>query len=122
MNDGGKVIWRVSALDGLPHASAFDALILPTDGGSLDRLGRPTRVIDAAVPHQAELADTPFVLVVHARADIGPLKVECEAFGADGSRQVYGRSSPPIAVIVRSTTGVLGTGLPDGLEPGAQAT
>ena len=81
MGDRGKVVWRVSALDGVPRASAFDALILPTDGGSPDQLGRPTRVIDAAVPHQAELTDTPFVLVVHARADIGPLKVECEAFG-----------------------------------------
>lgn len=122
MSDRGKVVWRVSALDGVPRASAFDALILPTDGGSPDRLGRPTRVIDAAVPHQAELTDTPFVLVVHARADIGPLKVECEALRADGSRQVYGRASLPIAVIVRSATGVLVTGLPDGLEPRAQAT
>ena len=114
MNDRGKVVWRVSALDRAPRASAFDALILPTDGGSPDRLGRPTRVIDAAVPHQGELTDTPFVLVVHARADIGALKVECEAFGADGSRRVYGRASQPIAVIVRSATGVLVTGLPDG--------
>ncbi len=122
MNDRDKVVWRVSALDGLPRAGAFDALILPTDGGSPGQLGRPTRLTDAAVPHQGELTDTPFVLVVHARADAGPLKVECEALRADGSRQVYGRASQPIAVIVRSATGILVTGLPDGPEPGPTAT
>jgi len=121
VSDRDKVVWRVSALDGLPRAGAFDALILPTDGGSPDRLGRPTRLTDAAVPHQGELTDTPFVLVVRARMDAGPLKVECDVLRADGSRRVYGRATQPIAVIVRSATGVLVSGLSDGLESGAPA-
>jgi hypothetical protein len=108
----GKLVWRVRAADGSPCAAAFDALVLPTDASSRTRLGPSPRLLGAAVPHEAELTDTPLALVIRARENAGPLIVECEAIGPDGERQVYGRASQPLAVIVRSATGVLVTGLP----------
>lgn len=108
----GKFIWRVRAADGSPCAAAFDALVLPTDPSSRLRLGLSPQLLGVAVPHESELADTPLALIVRARESVGRLIVECEAIGPDGTRQVYGRASQPLAVIVRSATGVLVTGLP----------
>ena len=117
----GKFIWRVRAADDSPRAAAFDALVLPTDATSRNRLGPSPRLLGAAVPHEGELVDTPLALVVRAREHAGALIVECEAIGPDGQRQVYGRAMQPVSVIVRSATGVLVTGLPatpaDPLEP-----
>lgn len=119
----GKIVWRVRAPDGAPHASAFDALVLPTDVGDVAQWTHPRRLLAVPVPHEGELPDSPLTLVVRARADAGPLVVECEAVGPDGVRQVYGRASEPLAVIVRSTTGILVTGLPAAsAEPLAPAT
>ena len=119
----GKLVWRVRAADDSTRVSAFDALVLPTDTNSRTRLGPSPRLLGAAVPHEAELPDTPLALVVRARETAGPLIVECEAIGPDGERQVYGRASEPLAVIVRSATGVLVTGLPaTPPEPMAPAT
>ena len=119
----GKLIWRVRGADDSPRAAAFDALVLPTDATSRTRLGPSPRLLGAAVPHEGELADTPLALVVRAREHAGALIVECEAIGPDGQRQVYGRASEPLAVIVRSATGVLVTGLPAApADPLAPAT
>jgi hypothetical protein len=108
----GKLVWRVRAADDSTCADAFDALVLPTDASSRTRLGPSPRLLGAAVPHEAELTDTPLALVIRARENAGPLIVECEAIGPDGECRVYGRASEPLAVIVRSATGVLVTGLP----------
>jgi hypothetical protein len=64
------------------------------------------------VPYESELPDVPFTLVVRARPEAGTLLVECEALAPDGTRRIYGRSTHPLAVIVRSATGILVTGLP----------
>ena len=118
----GKLLWRVRAADGSPSAAAFDALVLPTDTARGAWLGQSPRLLGVAVPHEAELEDTPLTLVVRARDNARPLIVECEAIGADGERQVYGRASQPLAVIVRSATGVLVAGLPPASDPLAPAT
>jgi hypothetical protein len=119
----GKLLWRVRAADDSPHAAAFDALVLPTDASSRARLGLSPRLLGTAVPYEAELTDTPVALVVRARANAGRLIVECEAIGPDGERRVYGRATEPLAVIVRSPTGVLVTGLPtEPADPLAPAT
>ena len=110
--DRGKLIWRVRATDDSARIAAFDALVLPTDATSRTRLGPSPRLLGAAVPHEAELPDTPLALVIRSRERSGALIVECEAIGPDGERQIYGRASEPLAVIVRSATGVLVTGLP----------
>jgi hypothetical protein len=117
----GKLRWRVSAADRASHASAFDALVLRTDES-----GRPvptdpsTRLVDAAVPHVGELADSVLTLIVHAHEGVGALIVECEAIGSDGVLKVYARASQPVSIIVRSDTGVFVTGLP-GASPEASA-
>ena len=108
----GRFIWRVRAPDGAARPAAFDALVLPADPRSSDPLGPSARLLAADVPHESELPDTPVVLIVRARERAGPLVVECEAFGPDGDRRLYGRASEPLAVVVRSATGVLVTGLP----------
>lgn len=122
-SESGKLVWRVRARDDAHSAAAFDALVLRTDKRGAERLGPSPRLLGAAVPYESELADAPLILVVRARADAGPLIVECEAIGPDGARQVYGRSSDPLAIIVRSTRGILVTGLPPVTpEPLAPAT
>ena len=119
----GKLVWRVRAADDSRCAGAFDAVVLPTEAGSRTHLGPSLRLLGADVPHEAELTDTPVALVVRARPHVGRLIVECEAIGPNGERQVYGRASEPLAVIVRSATGVLITGLPAAPpEPIAPAT
>jgi hypothetical protein len=120
-----EVVWRVRAQDDSAHASAFDALVLPTDAGARagpeDAAGA-ARLLGAAVPYEAELPDAPLVLVVQSRAGTSPLIVEYESFGPDGSRQVYGRGSHPLVVIVRTTSGIMIGGLPPGTaEPPALA-
>jgi hypothetical protein len=113
MTGENTVVWRVRSADNAPNAGTFDALILPTDGRGKDRLGQPTRVTGATVPFESHVADVPFTLVVRARPDAGPLVVECDVLGPDGVRRVYGRSSQPLAVIVRSATGIIVAGLPE---------
>jgi hypothetical protein len=117
----GKFVWRVRAADGAASAAAFDALVLPTDPHGPDPLAASTRLIAVDVPHESELPDAPLTLIVRARESVRPLVVECEALGPDGGRRLYGRASEPLAVIVRSATGVLVTGLPaaprEPLEP-----
>src|SRR5262245_24033642 len=117
----GKLVWRVRAANNSPHSAAFDALVLPTDATSRPRLGPPPRLLGAAVPYEGELPDTPLASVVRAREHAGALIVECEAIGPDGQRQIYGRASEPLSIIIRSATGVFVTGLPavppDSLAP-----
>jgi hypothetical protein len=117
----GKFIWRVRAPDGAACPAAFDALVLTADPRGPDPPGPSARLIAADVPHESELPDTPVTLIVRARERAGPLVVECEALGPDGRRRLYGRASEPLAVIARSATGLLVTGLPaapgEPLEP-----
>ena len=108
----GKFIWRVRTPNGAAYPAAFDALVLTADPRGPDPLGPSARLIAANVPHESELPDTPVTLIVRARERAGPLVVECEALGPDGDRRLYGRAIEPLAVIVRSATGVLVTGLP----------
>jgi len=118
-----KVVWRVRARDDVDHAAAFDALVVPSDPSVGARTANSQRLLGAAVPYEGELPDTPLTLVVRTRTDAGPLVVEYEAFGPDGSRQVYGRGFDPLVVIVRSTVGIVITGLPSAApEPQAPAT
>jgi hypothetical protein len=118
-----KVVWRVRARDDADHAAAFDALVVPTDAGARARLADSPRLLGAAVPYEGELPDAPLTLVVRTRTGAGPLIVEYEAFGPDGSRQVYGRGFESLVVIVRSTTGIVITGLPSATAgPHAPAT
>ena len=119
--DQGKFRWRVRAADGKARASAFDALVLPIEEGGRVRADFSTRLTDAAVPYFGELDDTALTLIVRARESIGSLIVECEFFGPDGARKGYARTSQPVSIIVRSTTGVFVTGLP-GSAPSTTAT
>ena len=113
MTGENKVVWRVRSADDAPNPGAFDALILATDGRGQDRLGRPTRLTGADVPFEREVPDVPFTLVVRARPDTRPLVVEFDVIGPDGARRAYGRSTQPLAVIVRSANGIIVTGLPE---------
>ena len=116
-----KAVWRVRARDDADHAAAFDALVVPT--GAREQLADSPRLLGAAVPYEGELPDAPLTLVVRTRTGAGPLIVEYEAVGPDGTRQVYGRGFESLVVIVRSTTGIVITGLPSATaEPHAPAT
>jgi hypothetical protein len=87
--------------------------MLPT-GNARDRarLGRPTHLTNAAVPHEERLPDIPITLVVQSHADAGSLVVECDVLAPDGNRRVYGRTRTALAVIVRAADGILVSGLP----------
>ena len=111
VGERGRFVWRVHARDASSSAGAFDALILPTDGGT-KRFEHPTRLVACSIPYESELPDTPLTLVVRARPAVGALIVECETFAPDGTRLVYGRGSQPLVVIVRSASGIIVTGLP----------
>jgi hypothetical protein len=75
------------------------------------------------VPHESTLDDEPHTLVVRGRPDAGPLVIEYEVRGADGALRMRGRSTSAVAVIVRSATSMLVTGLPDApIESIAPAT
>jgi hypothetical protein len=108
----GRVVWRVRAQNGAETAGAFDALVVPTVASGLTGGGKSAQHLAMSVPYEGELPDAPFTLVVRARPDAGTLLVECEALAPDGTRRIYGRSTHPLAVIVRSATGILVTGLP----------
>jgi hypothetical protein len=112
MTSQGKVVWRVRTADDAANVGTFDALILATHEPGKNPLGQPTRLTGATVPFESEIPDIPFTLVVRARPDAGPLVVECDVTGPDGARRVYGRSTQPLAVIVRSVTGIIVAGLP----------
>ena len=107
--ESSTVTWRVSAQEDAP-AEAFDALILP-------HVATPQTVcerhVGLPVPHEGTLSDEPHTLIVRARPGAGPLVVEYEVHGPDGALQMRGRSTSPLAVIVRSATSMLVTGLPD---------
>ena len=92
--------------------AAFDALVLPTAGGTFDPREHETRVLRTSVPHESELPDIPVTIVVRARDDAHPLVVECDIVGPDGTRRAYGRVTQSVAAIVRSATGIVLTGLP----------
>jgi hypothetical protein len=108
-NDFGTAIWSIRANDDLPHDHACDALIV-SDGEA----GRATiqRLTDLPVPYRGELAGGPLTLIVRARDGVPPLQVRYEGFNREGSPQVVGASSLPVAVIVRSAKGIHITGLP----------
>jgi hypothetical protein len=110
----GKILWRVEAADGSSQTSAFDALVLATNSSDQDRLARPSRLIGLDVPYERELPDVPLTLIVRTRTGSVPLQVFCDVRGPDGERTVFGRAGRPLAVIVRTSTGILLTGLPDG--------
>ena len=111
--DGAKVLWRVQSADGAARENAFDALVMPTNSTRPTQTGPPTRRLSLAVPYDEELPNIPLVLVVRARAGGAPLIVECDVFGPDGERRVFGRSQTPLAVIVLTGNGIRVSGLPD---------
>jgi hypothetical protein len=108
-DDYGKAVWRVAARDGAAHEHAFDALVVVAD----DTTKLPIRRhVGVAVPFEGELEDVPLTMIVHARPEVGPIVVDYCVYGSDGSGRVCGRSTQQLAVIVRSATGILVTGLP----------
>ena len=114
----GKILWRVRAADGQPHAAAFDALILAADRSAQDEL-RPSRLIGIDVPFERELPVVSLTLVVRANSADAPLVSECDVLGPDGNRRVYGRSANSLAVFICSKGGIVVTGLP---APASQST
>jgi hypothetical protein len=63
-----KAVWRVRARDGVDHAAAFDALVVPTDAAARAGLADLPRLLGGAVPYEGELPDGPLTLVVRTRA------------------------------------------------------
>jgi hypothetical protein len=110
-NSEGKILWRVRAADGQPHAAAFDALILAADRPAQNEL-RPSRLIGIDVPFERELPSMSLTLVVRTNNVDSSLLSECDILGPDGRRRVYGRSSNSLAVFICSEAGILVTGLP----------
>jgi hypothetical protein len=118
--NAGKAIWRVWARDNSAHERGFDALLVVHDATDHARWQRH---IGLPVPYEGELADVPQTLIVHAHAGAPPLIVEYKAFAPDGSLRIGGRSTLPLAVIVRTASGIHVAGLPGGTpEPLAPAT
>jgi hypothetical protein len=114
-DEQGTLVWRVRAADDSTHASAFDALIFGTDTVGPVRQAYDARLLAEAVPYESKIADIPLVLVVRARPEVGPLIVDCDVIDRDGNRRAYGRSTQPLAVIVRSKGGMTVGGLPGAL-------
>lgn len=108
----GTLTWRVTAAAPTAVPNAFDALIVPTGDHVTELAGHPTRMIGAAIPYEATLPDIPVTLIVQARAGSPPLLVQCDVVGPDGVRRVYGHARQPLAVIVRTSSGIRVTGLP----------
>jgi hypothetical protein len=118
----GRIVWRVRTSDGKPLAAAFDALILATDSAAQDQL-QPSRLIAVDTPFERELPDIDLMLVVRTNVADATLVNECDVFGADGSRRVYGCSRRTLAVFVCSERGIRVTGLPaPGAAPDSMAT
>ena len=116
----GRVVWRVTTQAGDERAGACDALVLPHAASPADA---GERHVGLSVPHEGTFTDRPHTLVVRARPGAGPLVVEYDVYSADGSRQMGGRSTSSLTAIVRSTSGMQVTGLPDvALETQAPAT
>ncbi len=113
IEQGGTIHWRVSAADGLVHGNALDALVLAASAGEQARLGESSQLLGCEVPFERRLPDIPLTLVVRANPNAGRLVVECDVLGPNGERRMYGRSTKPVAVIIRSTAGIMVTGLPD---------
>ena len=114
-DEQGELVCRARTADDSAYASAFDALVFGTDSVGPMRRTYSARLLAEAVPYESGIADIPLVLVVRARAEVGPLIVDCDVTGPDGNRRVYGRSTQPLTVIVRSNTGITVGGLPGAL-------
>jgi hypothetical protein len=110
---GGTIHWRVSAADGLAHSKALDALLLATNTNEQAQLGETSQLLGCEVPFERRLPDIPLTLVVRANPNAGRLLVECDVLGPNGERRMYGRSTKPLAVIIRTAAGIAITGLPD---------
>jgi len=108
----GRLVWRVRAKDDVARDDVFDAVLLPPDAWSW----KPERLFGLGVPYASERQDGPMMLVVRARPGACPIVVECEAFGTDGKRLVYGRSANSESVIIRMPNGIRVGELPAG-EP-----
>jgi hypothetical protein len=113
IEQGGTIHWRVTAADGLAHSKALDALVLAANASEQAQLGETAQLLGCDVPFERRLPDIPLTLVVRANPNAGRLMVECDVLGPNGERRMYGRSTRPVAVIIRSTTGIVVTGLPD---------
>ncbi len=108
-NDFGIGIWSIRANDDLPHEHACDALIVSNVEGGRSNI---QQLSDLPVPYRGELANGPLTLIVRARDGVPPLQVRYEGFDREGTPQVVGGASLPVAVIVRSAKGIQITGLP----------
>jgi hypothetical protein len=91
----------------------LDALVLAANASEQAQLGETAQLLGCEVPFERRLPDIPLTLVVRANPNAGRLMVECDVLGPNGERRMYGRSTRPVAVIIRSTTGIVVTGLPD---------
>jgi hypothetical protein len=119
-DDPGRGVWRVWARDESTHEHGFDALVVFHDATPQARWQRHVAL---PIPYEEELPDVPLTLIVRARPSSPALFVEYKGFAPDGSLRIVGRSAHPLAVIVRSASGILVTGLPEGSpEPLAPAT
>ena len=117
MTEGqGRIVLRVQSAKGEARPNAFDALILSTDPAVRAKLS-PARLIGMAIPFERELPDGEVTIIVRATEASSSLVSECDVFGPNGQRRVYGRSGNNLAVFVCSRSGILVTGLP---EPGSE--
>ena len=105
----GTAIWRVTKADGSAIEHAFDALVIPSGRAAPQDFERH---IDLSIPFEGKLTDVPLTLVVQAHAEAGPVIVEYQGFKPDGTLRLMGRSMQPLAVIVRTPTGISVAGLP----------
>jgi hypothetical protein len=111
-HEGRHAVWRVRAHDGGDRERGFDALVLVDGAEGADRA---RRLVGLPLPYEGEMPDRPLTLIAAAHPGVGSLVVEYRGCRPDGTECVAGRSTGPVAIVVRSATGILTTGL--GREP-----
>jgi hypothetical protein len=120
-NSAARIVLRVQAANGEPRSNAFDALILTTNRALREEVA-PSHLTGMAVPFERELSDVDTTVIVRSNDTDLSLISECDVFGADGRRRVYGRSGKNVSVFMCSSAGIMVTGLPapaSGSEPPA---